>query len=298
MRSRLLACTVLGACAFGAIFACSDFDSSPAIEGLDGGDDASAADGDPQAPPPDAGTLDATGESAYRAAVIADGPLVYWRMGAPGAANEIADEMQTGNALYLQGGGHEQVPGAIGRDGADNRAIRFDGKASFARAGDPGPLSFIDGAPFTLECWARREAVDGGEYFQHLIAKIDGFNDDTRGYSLYVAPYPTAEESGGSMGDGNDNKQAGVFGRVVAPDVWAHYALVFDGSTLRLYIDGTQEDVEPSSVKIPAHPGDFVIGRDPRNGSYHWPGAIDEIAIYGKALTIDTIARHASLGKL
>jgi hypothetical protein len=278
--------------------ACSSFSAADSAEPAppsEGGTATEASAGDASAAL-DALPVEADAGSAYRTAVLADGPIGYWRMGGVGVASDVRDEMGA-HPLFLQGQGHQlDVPGAIPGDLGDNKAIRFDGIGSFATVVDAGAFDFPDRAPFTLECWGRREVLDGGgEYFENLLGKIDGYHPNARGYLLYVAPNATSPETSGQMAE--PDASAGIYGPVVGPDVWAHYALVFDGKSLTLYVNGTAVATRNVTQRLAPRPGDFIVGRDPRQLRGYWPGAIDEIAIYPRALSIVQILAHYNIGQ-
>src|SRR6185295_12347408 len=102
------------------------------------------------------------------------------------------------NELVLQGGGHALgAPGAIAGDG--DTAIRFDGVSSYATAVRPRDFDFPASAPFTIECWARREPLaDGGDgaYFQHLLGNSAGGPPNRNGFLLYMLPTASAPYAG------------------------------------------------------------------------------------------------------
>jgi len=77
---------------------------------------------------------------------------------------------------------------------------------------------------------------------------------------------------------------------------WSHVAATFDGLKLRLYLDGDlAAEAESKSAKI--NPGGtFTIGRVASRPEYSpigtWPGRIDQVRLYDRALDAETIARQ------
>ena len=108
---------------------------------LDAGD-ATVATGD-AAPKVDATTE--AGSSAYRATVLADSPLAYFRFDDTGTVAK--DETGAHDGTY--NGVVTHVAGAIAAE--PSSAAVFDG-ASYVDVGDI--LPFLGAAPFTLEAWA------------------------------------------------------------------------------------------------------------------------------------------------
>jgi len=67
---------------------------------------------------------------------------------------------------------------------------------------------------------------------------------------------------------------------------WFHVALTYDGSFIRLYINGTlSQPPTPYSGLIDTNEYDFYIGR-----WFH--GIIDEVALYDEALSQTEINNH------
>jgi len=238
--------------------------------------------------PGDAAGPDAPGNH-YADVVRHDGPVVYWRMGIR-SGRSVPDETGRGNDLVLQGTGHELgVDGAV-RDG--DGAIGFDGAASFAIATDPRALDFTGGAPFTLECWARRSS-GGASYYQHLLSNIDGSAGDRDGYVLYLLPEPGGQDSARSAFEyDRPAHDLGVFGPLGAEGAFTHYVAVFDGKKASVYVDGTFADESAVDGNISTRSVPFAVGRASGGGASFFSGALDEIAVYPRALGAADVARH------
>ena len=231
-----------------------------------------------------------TTAATYRQLVLDDEPLVYWRMGA--AKNRVvADETGGGNDLVLQGTGHElDLEGAI--EGDPDGAIGFDGATSFAIASNARALDFVNSAKFSLECWARRGA--GGEsYFQHLLSNVEGVAGNRDGFALYLLPEPAEGDSARSVFE-YDKPMAdlGIWGPVVDTSSWGHYVAVFDGKQASLYVNGTLASSEMSPGGIVARTVPFTVGRAAGVDGSYFKGALDELAVYPRTLTIAEITEH------
>jgi hypothetical protein len=249
--------------------------------------------GNPSAGATGAGGDATTASDSYRAAILADHPLVYWRMGQV-SAGAVPDETGSENVLVLQGGGHELGrPGAL--PGADT-AIGFDGVKSFAIATDARALDFVELSAFTLECWARRE-TGGTSYFQHLLSNVDGVANDRDGYALYLLPEPAQGDAARSVFE-RDRPAAdlGVWGGLGKASVWAHYVAVFDGQSVALYVNGSLANTVAASGNLAARKTPFSVARGAGDANF-FKGALDEIAIYPTALEPAAIARHFALSR-
>jgi hypothetical protein len=76
---------------------------------------------------------------------------------------------------------------------------------------------------------------------------------------------------------------------IPSPGVWHHVAGVWDGAVLRLYLDGAAVDSAPFSGIVRYDSNPIYIGADDNDGDdiadEGWKGAIDEVRIYGRALS-------------
>ncbi len=79
---------------------------------------------------------------------------------------------------------------------------------------------------------------------------------------------------------------------------WFHMVGVYDGSQLRLYVNGVLNNVAAQSGTIASGPGPFWIGKYPGLNGYDWAyyGKIDEVAIYNRALSAEEIRQHYENG--
>ena len=75
----------------------------------------------------------------------------------------------------------------------------------------------------------------------------------------------------------------------LVPGVWTHVAATYDGAMLRIYIDGVLVSSAPASGTIVPGTRDLWLGRAPWGEGF--AGGYDEVRVYGRALTVDEIAR-------
>ena len=71
---------------------------------------------------------------------------------------------------------------------------------------------------------------------------------------------------------------------VLAVNTWTHLALTFDGSTLRLYVNGVLNNSKAVTGTLPTSSNPLQIGGNAIYGD-HFAGKIDEIRVYNTALT-------------
>lgn len=75
-------------------------------------------------------------------------------------------------------------------------------------------------------------------------------------------------------------------------NVWVHVAATYDGTTIRLYRDGAQVASSPMAGGLAVNAKSFLIGRTEGGsvGPNFWKGSIDELSVYGRALSPAEIA--------
>jgi hypothetical protein len=78
-------------------------------------------------------------------------------------------------------------------------------------------------------------------------------------------------------------------------NTWYHIVGVFDGANIKLYVNGAPEDSKPFT-SVWAGSGATAMGRGFYSGARadFWPGLIDEVRIYGRALSDAEIAALAT----
>jgi hypothetical protein len=72
---------------------------------------------------------------------------------------------------------------------------------------------------------------------------------------------------------------------VVQPGVWHHVAATFDGSMMRIFVDGAERAALANPGPIDASNDPLVIGRNVVIPSFAWHGLLDEIQVYGRPLS-------------
>ena len=289
--SALFRCVALGALGGVplAFIACSSFSAAndPVVSSTPegGSPDAPAGTDSSIGADADAVVVEAAGPSAYRAAVLNDAPLAYWRMGIASGLI-VPDETGNNNPLLLQGAGVTLgVAGATPSDG--DTAISFDGLTGSAVADNARAFDFSAKAPFTLECWARyTPLVGGGGAYPTLFAAVEGYNATANGYLLYVIKTYNIlqlDYAGGAVASTP---------LTTGPPQWTHYAVTHDGTSINLYVGGTLKKTSPPTGANTARASSFTIGA--RGTSEYFPGGIDEVAVYTRALSVGEFVAHIS----
>ena len=213
--------------------------------------------------------------SAEVAAAMPDGPtpgsagLVAAYSFNAGSGSSVADSSGRGNAGVVSGAAWS----GVGRFGS---ALSFDGVNDWVTVADAGSLDLT--SRMTLEAWVRPAALGG---WRTVV-----FKERAGGvvYGLY------GDQAGGRpLGQVFIGGERNAVGSSLLPlNVWSHLATTFDGSVVRLYVNGTLVGSSAVSGSMAASTGSLRIG-----GNSVWSewfaGLIDEVRLYNRALSAGEI---------
>ena len=257
--------------------------------------------------PPVPLTVPPGGEQAYAAAVMRSSPLSYWRFEQTNQEGQVPDEtggrpLQLMERARITGSEHQRYLVTNAGD-ASGFAIPAEGLADLDTArgltieamlfsssegyGTALALELIDAPPpgkkwsklrhapqtFILERMGRK-----GEHIGHI-------HPDFALRSMFRSP------AGYDGGINLYSRESHLLHR------WFHVAAVHDGTSIRLYLDGELSATTPAS--LPFHNARLrpIIGRlqpHPQDEKRQWIGGIDEVALYGRALSAEEIRAHAA----
>jgi hypothetical protein len=215
--------------------------------------------------------------SVYAATVLADMPLAYWRLGEAPGSSTCRDATGNGNDAVVVGGVSLGVPGALLGD--PNTAAHFDGtSATLLDIGNK--FDFGGTVPLTLEVWANPDVMDGT--WRHLEGKM-----------LYDAGYPydgiyMYVYGGYGLGYerwGNGFTDQSVHSSAVATGSWWHIVGTYASGTTTLYVNGVRVDGGPTTVSVTPNSASFQLGQ-------LFQGSLDEVAVYGTALSAAQVLAH------
>jgi len=79
-------------------------------------------------------------------------------------------------------------------------------------------------------------------------------------------------------------------------DIWQHVAVVYDGSYMRFYLNAEEKDNYPKTGNMNTNDEPVYIGLDGWNQANHYIGKIDQVKIYGRALSPEEIEAEFESG--
>jgi hypothetical protein len=230
----------------------------------------------PVLPPPDSAP-----PVSYVEAVKQDAPLAYWRFGERPPSTQARDEMGKYPGAYA-GGVTLAAPGAIAQD--PDTAIQLDGMTGRVTFGPI--LPFIGNAPFTLEAWVYPLIQDNAVH--RIINNRNPSGND--GYRLIL------NYQGVKCERFDAAVTIGAVAAMVAFNQYTHVVCTYDGAHMKLFINGVSADSAASGGAIPDYMLNFTIGSMSAGVSELFQGRIDEVAVYGVALSEPRAALHFRLG--
>ncbi|MFA5249735.1 MAG: LamG-like jellyroll fold domain-containing protein [Candidatus Paceibacterota bacterium] len=135
---------------------------------------------------------------------------------------------------------------------------------------------------WSIEAWAKFDTIPGSSKYPMLWGK----QTDYTGYSL-------AFNGSGGIYSFAGSGTNWIEGPVHYPSagVWYHYAGTYDGSYLRLYVNGAECGTKKAcTTNPPLNNASAVIGRHYSSGGYGFiDGKIDEVRVYNSALAASVV---------
>ena len=207
---------------------------------------------------------------SYHEVVLADSPVAYYRM-SEGGGLVLNDSSGNGRNGAYAGGVTLAQPGAIVR--SDDSAARFNGGTGRATVVDQAGLDLGD--TVTVEAWVKA-AVAG----QTAVIVEKGTNAYFLGLS---AGAPLWAKSG----------VANIATATVTLDdlQWHHVVATKATTTNKIYVDGVDVTGAVTNAALADTAVDLQIAQL-ANGTIRFNGWLDEVAIYGTALSAARVTAH------
>jgi glucose/arabinose dehydrogenase len=170
--------------------------------------------------------------------------------------------------------------------GKNGSALAFDGVNDWVTVADANALDLTTG--MTLEAWVYPTASGGGSWRNVLIKERPGGEV----YNLYAnadTNVPVVYVRAAQTGTPLDARGTGA----LPLNAWTHLAATYDGTTLRLFVNGTQVGSRAVGGALVTSTGALRIGGNNLWGEF-FAGRIDDVRIYNRALTQAEIAADSA----
>jgi hypothetical protein len=221
----------------------------------------------------------ATGASAYSDAVLADEPAGYWRLGEP-----------SGTTANDSAGSNTGTYGAVPDQGADslvpadpaNAAATFDGVDD--RVEVPHAESIAPSDEVAVEAWIEPDQLRSPGSYSGLVVKAGSYALQFNGPRLEFTV----------IRDTVRYRAQAAIGAIELDKAY-HVVGTYDGTRVRLYVDG--EQVASTALTGAIGESDESLGIGSRdNDDEFFAGTIDDVSVYGDALGAAQVEQHWEIG--
>jgi Concanavalin A-like lectin/glucanases superfamily len=221
----------------------------------------------------------------YRDVILGTAGLQsYWRLGEVSGVTAF-DSKGTANGT-LNGPSF----GGAGATTHPNDALTLDGVDDYVDFGDVH--DFAGTSSFTLEAWINRTTLGEADKWRWILTK-QSIVDPRDGWALVVAPNDSG--SGQRLWFSRINagtEHVALSTTVTAANTWYHVAATYDGSTMRVYVNGVLEGSTASAMSLPNTTFPLRISSAAPPSVHRFPGRLDEVAVYNVALSGAQVREH------
>lgn len=204
------------------------------------------------------------------------GMVSWW-----GGDNNALDLVGTNNGTSMNGATY--AAGEVGQ------AFSFDGNDDFVDVGAGDEFNFDNGTgDFTIDAWINPSALRA--YPIGIIAKA-AYMPVYSGWAFYVSDAGALTfGSPDGLGPLSMSSAAGT----ISAGIWTHVAVTKTGTTYTMYKNGVEVH-SGNYVNLPTSTNPLRLGTV-YDDSERFPGFIDEIQIFSRALTVDEISAIYNAG--
>ena len=215
-------------------------------------------------------------------AAAAAPPVGDWRM-EEGSGTVLVDSSTSANNGTILGN-----PTWVA--GQHGQALRLDGTGDYATVPDSASLDIS--SAITMATWVRPEKSAFAT--QNLIKKAVTTGTLVGGYELSLSAPGKVFVRFNQATTGDTLRLNSTTSYPLNGSAWMHVAATYDGTTMRLYINGVQEALLTSSFAIVTNNTSLGIGAQP-DGASQFQGALDDTLVYNTALSASEIATLAGI---
>jgi hypothetical protein len=158
---------------------------------------------------------------------------------------------------------------------SDN-SLWLDGTNSYLEASSPAGSSLDIRGPFTLEAWVKNSADTTYPNYRSILVRGDNWNLGVSSFLFRLSDgklrFDMYQASGSYTGFYSNT--------VMSTGVWHHVAAVYDGSQMKIYLDGQLDGLQSFTWDPPVISTIFRVGRETNiNFPFSYSGLIDEVRV-------------------
>lgn len=221
---------------------------------------------------------------SYATNILADQPIAYYRLSDASGSAALDLTGHGFNGSYAGSGVTYGATGALAV--SPDTAITLNGSSGYVAL--PATLNTANLRGFSVECWIKPAVVTGTP---RIIANANPGSDLT-GIQLAL------NGSGAFFGVGTGASQgaATLASGSFTAGIWAQVVGTFDGSTIRVYLNGALAGTASLSGAIAPAANPLNIGRNPAYAGDYFNGSIDDVSFYNYPLSGSRILANYNAG--
>lgn len=200
--------------------------------------------------------------------------VAWWKLDETSGLNAEDGSVNNNNGALTNMLGTEWTDGII------EGALDFDGINDYVDCGNDSIFDIT--GQITITCWVNTSDCGNSQHNPYVgkgdhTYAIKHRSDNNIEFFIYDGGWNSASYSVDSSFNGQ----------------WHHLAGTYDGSEVKLYVDGQLQDTTSHTGSIDTDTYDLNIARNSEETGRFYEGAIDDIRIYSRALDADEIAQLA-----
>jgi hypothetical protein len=217
--------------------------------------------------------------TSYRATVLGDMPFVFWRLGE--TSGTFADDSGNGNVGTLRGTGIARGQPTL-LAGDPSGSVKF---TDFTTRIDNGAMVGLPAASVSTEAWFKIGAhANWIDYVRHAWGATGG-----HGWALFSDA--NGKLSWGLWASGSSQLLVSYVG--LKTNIVYHVVGTYDASTLRLYVNGALVASRSIGAKALNTTNHLMLTGTADTSAGVW---VDDVAVYGLALSAAQVATHDKVG--
>ena len=238
----------------------------------------------------------AVGASRYAKEVIPDAPLAYYRLGEASGTTALDSSGNGRNSAY-NGTYTLGATGAI--DGDDDTALDLTtAPGGYTSLATQAWMNI--GSTITVECWAKQagDVHDANPSNAAVLVARDSTSDAFSNRNWYVYANNSGAVYWRAFGASSQRFSLGTSTTPLSDGKWHHVACTYNGSVAKIFVDGIELASGSASGTLNSSRA-LTIGRAEKqlaDGLRYFNGVVDEVAMYGTALSSTRIAIHYAAG--
>jgi len=224
-------------------------------------------------------------ENEFRSLVLSYNPLCYWRLGE--SSGVVAyDEKWYRNGTYVNG---VQLSNSGALMPPEDSCAGFDGADDHVDLGALNVPAYR--TQLSIVAWVRRSTSVSGKVDQEIISKAWGAKKDEHYWMIGIHEMDAERRLRFILRTNNNATQVDGMGAGLLAGQWYFVAAVYDGATMKLYLDceeigsAAKSGFVDTSFTVRA----WIGGNPESDTECPWAGKIDDIAIFSHALSLQQL---------